>query len=841
MQWFKDNTRNNTCPIMLYQRIRQICFLLIIISLSPDAAIGQDQQISGEVTDAKTSKPLAFVTIIWDESGKGMTTNMEGEFSIPSGGNISTLRFSCVGYLPGSYKIKPQDQGSPLEIKLVPTSYKIDEVKIYPGINPAHGIIQKVYENRELNNPEKMQSFSYTAYNKFYITLDLDSLMDIDSIPIPDFSPPLFPKPDSNFYKIRDLIQKQHLFLLESVSEREYLFPDFNHEKVVASRVSGFKNPTFSIIATQVQSFSFYDDFITIMEKKYLNPVSRGSIYRYLFILEDTLYTESGDTLFSISFRPKKGRVFDGLEGFFHINSNRYAIQNVVARAADPNEMIKIKIQQRYEFIGGEQWFPVQLNTDLIIKGPGSSKEGGSMEILGIGNSYLDSIRLNPALKRRQFQGLEFEIEPGATRKPEEFLALHRNDSLTAKDTETYHMVDSLGRALNLDKRLRTFETFVTGFIPLYIFNIDYTSLLNYNDYEGIRLGLGARTNNRLSRFASLGGYFAYGFKDRTWKYGGLVSLKLSNEPEIRAEFQYNHDVYEPGSYSFLKEQYEFSSEAFRLFLIENMDRYDQKEFSIHYHAHKHLQAKIFLNQRTVMFGRDYLYSLDDSNPQIFLNRYDFTEIGCNIRFAFREKFIKVSDYFVPIGTEFPVFYGNLIKGMSWFDSQLEYIKYEMKVSHLFETKRLGDIHLNLTGGVVKGEPPFSVLYHGHGSYKKFTVETANSFATMRLDEFALDRFLSVFYSQEFGSFLPAAWKFSPELVWVNNIGFGNRSASKKHSNLTGGTMEKGYFESGILINNLVNQWILGAGLGIFYRYGPYAMNKTIDNFAFKFTISMNI
>jgi hypothetical protein len=53
--------------------------------------------------------------------------------------------------------------------------------------------------------------------------------------------------------------------------------------------------------------------------------------------------------------------------------------------------------------------------------------------------------------------------------------------------------------------------------------------------------------------------------------------------------------------------------------------------------------------------------------------------------------------------------------------------------------------------------------------------------------------------------------------------------------------MEKGYFESGILINNLLNQWFFGIGVGAFYRYGPYSLNKTIDNFAFKFTITLNI
>ena len=53
--------------------------------------------------------------------------------------------------------------------------------------------------------------------------------------------------------------------------------------------------------------------------------------------------------------------------------------------------------------------------------------------------------------------------------------------------------------------------------------------------------------------------------------------------------------------------------------------------------------------------------------------------------------------------------------------------------------------------------------------------------------------------------------------------------------------MRKATYESGILFNNLLRQWFLGYGLGVFYRYGPYALPKTIDNFAFKFTIRFNL
>ena len=184
---------------------------------------------------------------------------------------------------------------------------------------------------------------------------------------------------------------------------------------------------------------------------------------------------------------------------------------------------------------------------------------------------------------------------------------------------------------------------------------------------------------------------------------------------------------------------------------------------------------------------------------------------------------------------------GNIIQGINWFDSQLKYTKLEMKLSKLVKTRSLGEIGLTLTGGMVSGDVPFHLLYNGNGSYKDFTVESANSFATMRLDEFAADRFVSFFYQQNFGEIRPQSKTFRPSIVWVNNIGFADRKLSDNHSNLVRKTMEKGYFESGILINDLLNQWFFGIGVGAFYRYGPYSFTQTIDNFAFKFTITLNI
>jgi hypothetical protein len=49
--------------------------------------------------------------------------------------------------------------------------------------------------------------------------------------------------------------------------------------------------------------------------------------------------------------------------------------------------------------------------------------------------------------------------------------------------------------------------------------------------------------------------------------------------------------------------------------------------------------------------------------------------------------------------------------------------------------------------------------------------------------------------------------------------------------------MELGYYESGFLVNDLLNLRIYTLGVGFLYRYGPYTLDRTIDNCGFKFTV----
>ncbi|MDZ7848316.1 MAG: carboxypeptidase-like regulatory domain-containing protein [Owenweeksia sp.] len=250
-------------------------------------ATGQSRSISGKISDAATGEPLPFVNIVVNNSQTGTSTDLDGRFSLtlPQGSN---LHFSYIGYEKKTLKLGPEDD-LPLEVTLSQKSDKLAEVSVFPVTNPAHRIIKNAVAQRSKNKPENLASFTYQTYSKFVATISTDSVdSSIDTVYHPEVKDSIT-RIDSGNYKLVKMMNRQHLFFMESVTERNYLKGKRDNEKVLASKTSGFKNPLFSLISTELQSFSFYSDYISIAGEDFLNPLTPGSTNALLFRAASTV------------------------------------------------------------------------------------------------------------------------------------------------------------------------------------------------------------------------------------------------------------------------------------------------------------------------------------------------------------------------------------------------------------------------------------------------------------------------------------------------------------------------------------------------------------------------
>ncbi len=803
----------------------RLLFFAVFVALASQAQI---VVVKGVVKDKKSKSPLAFVNITTRDGSRGATTDIDGKFKIRINENNCCLKLTYVGYETREYSIKSSKEFQ--EIFLKEKAFELNEVEIFPGVNPAHRIIHNVIKNRDLNNPEKIKSFTYTSYDKMIVTIDADSLLLQDTSLL-----------DSSEKKMRKFLEKQDIFIMETVTERKYIAPDLNQETVLATRVSGLKDPVMAFMISQLQSTSFYNELISIAGKHYINPISKGSTNKYFFLIEDTTYTETNDTVFIISYRPMRNTKFDGMKGFLSINSNRWAIQNVKAEPPQDSMGIVIKIQQAYEFMQ-DQWFPVQLNTDVIFTQMQASAGKESYQLLGKGRSYIRDINLTANLKKREFGYHEVEIESDATKKKGEFWKEYRVDSLTAREKETYRIMDSIGKANNFDKMASTFQTLLIGKIPFWIFNINLGQVIHYNAYEGLYLGLGLQTNDRFSKRLTLGGFWGYGFKDKKDKYGADLSIKVHKRSESVIRLEGYNKVTTSGGVAFFDDRFQaWKAQNFYKFFTRRMNPTIGGEIAYSFRLKPMRDFKWNLGFRIQNKEAYENYYFGTANDNIIhaKTEFNFTEILFGFRFAYRERILETTKGQVSLGSKYPVVYLNYTRGITGvLNGEFAFDRFDLKVEGSKYIKYVGDFSFRLMAGIILGELPACNLYDGNGTYREFALYAPFSFGTMRTNEFLSDKYVSLFLSHNFGKLLFKEGKlFNPQFVLITNIAFGSLNHPENHHNYDFNTLEKGYYESGFLIRKMLDFSVYDIGIGVMYRYGPYGFDNVSKNFAYKISL----
>jgi hypothetical protein len=805
------------------------CCFLFTIFFSAKA----QYEISGKIIDAETNESLAFANITFNNiKNKGIISDIDGNFKYNSENPVNKINVSYLGYKDISVESLSKNY---MVIKLQPSLAELNEVVVTNGENPALRIIRKVIANREQNNPLKKGGFKYTSYSKSiidskefqeeadstrnaYLEMIEKGELDINNDSIESIDKTLIKK--GTF----------HIAVLESVTERKFLPPDLSEETVIASRVSGLENAYLSMVATELQPFGFYENNISLLDINFLNPIANGSIKKYNYFLEDTVF-RNNDTIFNISFVPKPNANIDGLKGFMYVNSDGYAIQNIVA---EPNEKLitSLKIQQKYSQINGADWFPEQLNFIIIIKDPDISIDG---------KTYLQDIKLIDTLEKKDFSEVALKYEKDAINKDETFWNRYRTDSLSQKEQVTYQVIDSLGKEFKLDKALNAFNSISTGNFPWGFVNVKLNRFLDFNKFEGLRLGAGFETNEKLLENFSVGGYFAFGTKDSNWKFGGNARYVINKSEDFSIEASYSNDVREIGTSSLQSNKFSIQGNP-RKFIASAMDIVEQYQFTLNRRDFKYLTWSAALRNEWVR--PQYNYALSNGS-QLFRN-YRNTEAILNLRYAHRERIVETPLRRISLGTTYPIFNLRYTKAFDCFlEGTFDFHKAEVSVYQSFFSKNFGRTRYHLQAGYLEGNAPFGLLFTGEGSYDEdIPVVMYDRFQTMFPYEFLSDRYVNLFLTHDIGSLLFKTEEFNPGVILHHNMSWGDLS-NPSHHNIQFNTKDQIFIESGLELTNLLKFNSLGTNMGIgiggFYRYGYYSLDNSGDNFVYKINISFSL
>ena len=142
-------------------------------------------------------------------------------------------------------------------------------------------------------------------------------------------------------------------------------------------------------------------------------------------------------------------------------------------------------------------------------------------------------------------------------------------------------------------------------------------------------------------------------------------------------------------------------------------------------------------------------------------------------------------------------------------------------------------------GGYVFGDAPYAKLFANRGTFANFSIVSRNGFETMRSNEFLMDSYVALYFNHNFGTLFRVKNFIKPELSVVHNVGFGWLRDPQRHIGIPFKTMKGGFFEGGLVIDNILVLGGSGFGVGVFYRYGSTASMDPGQNFYVKMSLSV--
>ncbi len=799
------------------------------------------QSITGRVINKETREPLAYAEI--HTGNEQVLTNIDGSFKFNLNKKRDSIRVSYVGYKTIQLQISSDTKY--LQIALSPDLQQLETILISNKTDPAVLLIEKAIKNRHKNDPEQvLPGFRYRSYSKFIIDNEAGD-MEMYA--------------DSTSAAMQTILNEGRAYLSEKVSENFYTKKNGRKEQVIGIQTAGFSKPIYNVLGMKLHPLSLYKKNYKLYDTEYAGPLDDNALKNYEYRILDTTKTER--PAYMVYFKPKREKVVAGLEGILYLDTISLAIQKARAQLLGA---IKLEVEHDYKYYPDKNlWFPSQQTTRIrpgsggkevavfggtIRVGAVQQKKGALDIIFGsediAHDLYLFSISRNYDIdldfdRKIKNPGAEIDVDFAATQQDSIFWEKNRKTVFTRRDEATRQTVDSIIRAGNIERKIEKKQAIASGSYPIGFWNLDLSKLFKFNNYEGIRLGFGGRTNNKFSENFNLGGYTTYGFKDEVLKYGVGTGIYLNKKNGTILNFSFERDIRETASFNYIKGQRTFAILQPRFVNINFYYNYRKYASSLEHRITPKLDVELQVAKEEIWQIKQYSFLDQGEN----YSEYDLATLTFSFLWRPFSRFLNTPDSNVVLEKNFPQFTGQLEKSFSTLGGDFDFTRIGIKAEHEIRRLDRSRTEFILEGNYGFGDLPLTHAFHANpnnpqreGVFRRFSISGRNGFETMFFNEFFSDRQASLHIRHQLRPFLISK-NFQPELVFITRHAVGDFDDLQKHQNISFNTLNHGYNEAGIELNKI----LAGLGLGAAYRYGAYHRDTFKDNFALKFTLQLQL
>lgn len=727
----------------------RILFSLVLF-LSITFLFSQKTTVSGKVTEVETGSPVPFATVVFVGTTEGAITDFDGNFIASTSLPVDSMYVTYIGFKKRTKAIS-RGTNQVVNFQLLEDITTLNEVIITPGENPAFAVMRKIIANKDKNDKRQLSAFDYESYVRTEI--DMDNITD--------------EMRDRKFMtKILDVMEsadqiagddgKPILPLLMSEAISRFYFknnPTAKHERIMRTKVSGIGvtdgTLTSQLIGSTYQEYNFYQNWINIVSKEFASPIANGWKLIYEYELIDSVYI--GDKFcYMLEFTPKQ-ELDLAFTGTMWVTKDEYALRQIdatIAKNANLNFIDKIKVQQELEQTVAGPWLPSK--TRIVIDfNTLSKKTAGLLTKFYISNK--DFVVNSPKEDKFYLNAISMDSEVRET--SEEYWKEARHDSLTTTEVHIFSMIDTLKRIPVVRNVTETSKFLITGHIKAGKIDIGpYSTFFGNNDVEGLRLGMGLRTNIDFSNKWTIGGYVGYGFDDERYKYKFYTALvtnkdiwsewRYEQQKEVDQIWLINMDI-DPTSFFYSFSRFGTLTQPF----LKN-----KYQLSYTKQISQGLTGEISAKHESLQPLFAFEYYTDDSKTTTASN-YEINEGTLSLHFGRDEIIILNDNERLSLGPiRHPIYDFSYSYGTDAFGGDFVYHKLKFGAEKRQKMGIFGVSKFKLGAGAVFGDVPYSVLFNPIGNQTPFSVGFA--YDLMDYFEFSSSQFAEFKYRHSFEGFI---------------------------------------------------------------------------------------
>ena len=618
--------------------------------------------IVGEIVNETTGEAIPNVNIHFRGTKIGTTSDENGSYvlRVDMTGKAQ-LVFSAVGYFTQRFDIEPGTMAG-LQVSLREKVATLSEIVVAPNENPALALLRQVRAHRAENDR--------TLHTENTSTVQREQTLYVSHIQKRHLRRALWRSLQAGM-----MAQEDSTYILPLYKETQ-TFRLSGHEMIPANdqrtQALILTSTDYSTLIGSEGNLNFYANSVSLMGHAFLSPLASGGnlYYRYYLAGEDTIHFRTRNPFYAT------------FNGEMVIDTSTFALKEIhayVPAEVAVNYVNDIHVSQNLAPDGTISEEHISVLLDFTIK---TEKAG----------TVFPTLLLTTSLKNPNYQNNP--ITPTNLN--------NQNPPSSATDT-AFITLDSLP-LIRTAKWIATIAT--TGYIPTgTAVDIGHVQeILQVNKHEGVHVGLPFRTNEKMSEVVSLEASVGYGFKDRSVKGMGRISVNLPTPRRHILQLEYN-------------DHYVWSEvDDFDRLLRENSMGWGNMDFTAYAFEALHrdsLCVNTAIRQRQIQF-----HWFGDWTPNLethayiragWQDGYAYQSLSTIARFSWGEK--KYDGYFLrryAYSNKYPVLYAGFETG-HWTDGLYAHLR--LMLTQHAHLGMGGTLTYAMQGGAIFGQVPNTLLW----------------------------------------------------------------------------------------------------------------------------------